>query len=55
MTRKHFVQIAERIFEAGYLSDDQKLQVAQDLSDTFQKANPNFNRARFINACTGQD
>lgn len=54
MTRKHFVEIANNIFEAGYLSDDQKLQMAENLSDTFQKVNPNFNRQRFIDAATGQ-
>ena len=65
MTKKHFEAIANDfqyrarvIFEAEYPSYQEKWfalstlnATAYDLAETFQKFNPNFNQALFIEAC----
>jgi len=53
MTKKYFISIAENIFEASYLSDDQKLKIANDLAIVFAQVNNRFDTQKFINACTG--
>lgn len=54
MTKKHFEAMADIIWN-GPLSDDQKLQLAQDMANYFLTQNPRFDPERFINRATGQD
>ena len=53
MQRRHYNFIAETIREikdAGYRAD-----VAQHFADRLRYTNPNFNRARFLEACGVKD
>lgn len=57
MTRKHFNAIAKTFAErmeeiAGdeYLCEQTAI-LAEHFADVFERDNPNFNRARFLDAC----
>ena len=56
MTKKHFEAVAAKIMaqKVEAKSDAERIglqNLACRLADTFEQANPRFNRERFINAC----
>lgn len=51
MTRKHFEAIAATIAANPARKTAEVAKVAYDLADQFAYFNPNFDRARFIDAC----
>lgn len=56
MTRKHFNAIAEDINHRYRCAEPsarwELVTLASDLATTFKKFNPNFDRFKFIEACT---
>lgn len=49
MTRKHFQMMADSL---KVISDKKKkLELAEKAAEIFAKANPRFDRARFMTAC----
>lgn len=56
MTRKHFEAVAAKIAATKAIAktDHERINLqnlACRLADSFEQANPRFNRERFINAC----
>jgi hypothetical protein len=59
MTKKHFIQVAKDI-NSRYRSAEPSerwviVSVVGDLCDTFKQINPNFDRYKFIEACTDEE
>ena len=54
MSKQHFEYIARIICGLGIAIDTgERAQIADDFATALARCNPNFNRARFINACKG--
>ena len=52
MTRQHFELIADVINTSRlYLSDAQRKELASDFAAQLRRTNPNFDHAKFIEAC----
>ena len=49
MTRKHFIAIARCVAKIG--NAETRRTLAADLADEFAKANKDFDRDRFLQAC----
>jgi hypothetical protein len=54
MTKKHFAAVAKVLREAERIDLHEKIVLANALCDEFESFNPNFNRARFLDAVRGQ-
>lgn len=61
MSRKHYKAIAKLISHRYWhdaMGEQEKLlvrSIAEDLAVEFKKDNPEFDRAKFLNACFSQD
>lgn len=55
MSRKHFIELARLVREAGYLDDATRSQLVSDLVTLCADANPRFSPSRFREACQPDD
>lgn len=52
MSRMHFRAIADVLNRAAYLTDDQRLRLADGLANVLTRFNGNFRRSTFVDAAT---
>jgi hypothetical protein len=53
VTRKHLKLIADIIKNCRDIDESARANLAREFASVLATTNPNFNRSRFIDACTG--